>query len=166
MHNLVWTGFKVKRRVATQAMKIFFAYTLVVIGIPYLLGMLIGQIVSLPVSLIWGLITTPFRKPMGEANLQQEFSAAAGWAIRGPIKMPLHDRIMHFAVDMFVAIGQVLTAGFIFHLFGLTPTVFIPLIIVAWEVLIMLTCKQSYRVLFGGFTGLIIGWILIERLFN
>jgi hypothetical protein len=143
-------------------MKVFLAYTLVVIGIPYLAGLLIGQILTMPVAVIRGL----FRQPTDEATQAREFAAATALSLRGPIDMPMPDRIVHICMDMFNGSGAVFTAGFLFHLFGLPPSIFILLILAAWQIFFTVAYKQAYRALLGDFAGLVIGWFVILWLFS
>jgi hypothetical protein len=143
-------------------MKIFIAYTLVVIGIPYLAGLLFGQILTMPIAIIRGL----FRQPTDQATQAQEFSAATAWSLRGPIKMSMADRFVHICMDVFNGLGAVLTAGFIFHLFGLFPSVVVLLILVAWQIFFTIAYRQSFRALFGDIVGIIIGWFVILYLFS
>lgn len=143
-------------------MKIYIAYALVVIGIPYFIGLLFGRILILPISMIRGV----FRQPTDAATQAQEFIAAHAWAIRGRLTMPMADRIVHVCLDMLNGLGAVLTAGFIFHLFGLPPGVAILLILAAWEIFFTVAYGQALRVLFGSLAGLIIGWFVVLRLFS
>ena len=121
-------------------MKIFIAYTLVVVGIPYFAGLLFGQILTLPLAMIVGI----FRKPTDEATLAQAFAKATAWALPGNIKMPVGDRILHVCMDVFNGFGAVLTAGFLFHLFGLSPGVAVLLILAAWEIFFTITYGQPF----------------------
>ena len=91
-------------------MKIFIAYTLVVIGIPYWAGLLFGQILTFPLAVIVGL----FRRPTDEATQAQAFIQATAWSLHGSTKMPVADRILHVCMDVFNGFGAVLTAGFFF----------------------------------------------------
>ena len=90
------------------------AYTLVVIGIPYLAGLIFGQILTLPVAMIRGI----FRQPTDEATQVQEASAATAWSVRGSIRMSMADRIVHVFTDVCNGLGAILVAALIFHLFG------------------------------------------------
>jgi hypothetical protein len=142
-------------------MKIFIAYTLVVIGIPYLAGLLFGQILTMPIAMIRGM----FRQPTDEATQAREFIAATAWSVRGSIEMSAADRIVHICMDVFNGFGAVLTAGFIFHLFGLSPSVFILLILAAWQISFTIACKQALRAFLGDIAGMVIGWFVILWLF-
>jgi hypothetical protein len=138
-------------------MKIFVAYTLVVIGIPYFAGLLLGQILTLPIAIIRGI----FRQPTEEATQAQEFMAATSWSVRGSIRMSLADRIVHVCMDAFNGLGAVLTAGLLFHLFGLSPSVAVLLILAAWEIFFTVAYAQALRALFGSLAGIVIGWFVI-----
>ncbi len=143
-------------------MKPFVAYTLVAVGIPYFAGLLFGQILTLPLAVIVGI----FRKPTDEATQAQAFAKASAWSLRGSIKMPMPDRVLHVCMDAFNGFGAVLTAGFIFHLFGLPPGVAILLILAAWEIFFTIAYGQALRALFGSLAGIIIGWFVVLRLFS
>src|SRR6267142_3054617 len=130
-------------------MKPFIAYTLVVVGIPYFAGLLFGQILTLPLAMIVGI----FRKPTDEATQAQAFAKATAWSLRGSIKMPIADRVLHVCMDAFNGFGAVLTAGFIFHLFGLPLGVAILLILAAWETFFTIAYGQALRALFSSLAG-------------
>lgn len=143
-------------------MKIYIAYTLVVVGIPYFAGLLFGQILTLPLAMIVGI----FRKPTDEATQAQAFSEATAWSLRGTIKMRMADRVLHVCMDSFNGFGAILAAGFIFHLFGLPPAFAILLILAAWEIFFTIAYGQALRVLFGSLAGVVIGWFVVLRLFT
>ncbi len=79
--------------------------------------------------------------------------------------MPIADRILHICLDAFNGFGAVLTAGFIFHLFGLYPSIAVLLILAAWEIFFTAAYGQAFRALFGSLAGIIVGWFVILRLF-
>ena len=143
-------------------MKIFIAYTLVVVGIPYFAGLLFGQILTLPVAMIRGM----FRQPTDEATQAQEFSAATAWAVRGSIKMPIPDRLVHIFMDVCSGFGAVLVAGLIFHLLGFPPRIGVLFIPAAWEIVFTIAYRQALRALLGSFAGVVIGWFLVLHLFS
>jgi hypothetical protein len=143
-------------------MKIFIAYTLVVIGIPHLAGLLFGQILTFPLAAIVGL----FRKPTDEATQAQAFIQATAWSLGGSTKMPVPDRILHVCMDLFNGFGAVFTAGFLFHLFGLSPGVAVLLIVAAWEIFFTIAYGQAFRALFSSLAGVVIGWFVVLRLFS
>ncbi|HEY5505566.1 MAG TPA: hypothetical protein VIK28_10455 [Sedimentisphaerales bacterium] len=144
-------------------MKIFIAYTLVVIGIPYLAGLLFGQVLTFPLAVIVGL----FRRPTDEATQAQAFIQATEWSLRGSsTKMPVADRILHVCMDVFNGFGAVLTAGFLFHLFGLPLGVAVLLILAAWEIFFTIAYGQAFRTLFSTLAGIVIGWFVVLRLFS
>src|SRR5258708_30296821 len=118
-------------------MKSFIAYTLVVIGIPYLAGLLFGQILTFPLSVVVGL----FRRPTDEATQAQAFIQATAWSLRGSTKT-VADRILHVCMDVFNGFGAVLAAGFIFRLFGLYPGVAVLLILAAWDIFFTVANRQ------------------------
>ena len=138
-------------------MKPFIAYTLVVVGIPYFAGHLVGQKLTLPLAVIVGI----FRKPTDEATQAQAFAKATAWSLRGSIKMPIGDRVLHVCMDAFNGFGAVLTAGLLFHLFGLSPSVAVLLILAAWEIFFTVAYAQALRALFGSLAGMLIGWFVI-----
>jgi hypothetical protein len=143
-------------------MKVFIAYTLVVIGIPYFVGLLFGQILTFPLSIIVGI----FRKPTDEATQAKAFVKTTAWSVRGSINMPIADRILHICMDAFNGFGAVLTAGFIFHLFGLHPSVAVLLILAAWEIFFTVAYGQALRALFSSLAGIVLGWFVVLWLWN
>ena len=148
-------------------MKIYIAYMLVVIGIPYLAGLLIGQILTLPVSVIVGILrNVGLLGGSDEATAAQDIEGGFAWSLRGSIKMSLPDRIVHICMDVFNGFGAILTAGFIFHLFGLSPSVFILLILAAWQICFTIACRQAFRALFGDLAGIVVGWFVTLWLWN
>jgi hypothetical protein len=148
-------------------MKIFIAYTIVVIGIPYLAGLLIGQILTMPIAFAVGLLRNAgLLGGSDAATVSGDIHGAFAWAQRGSIQMSVPDRIVHICMDVLNGCGAVLTAGFIFHLFGLPPSVFILLILAAWQIVFTIACKQAFRALFGDLAGIVIGWFLILWLFS
>jgi hypothetical protein len=148
-------------------MKIFIAYTLVVIGIPYLAGLLLGKILTMPIAVLVGLLRNAgLLHGSDEATAAQDYAGAFAWSLRGSIQMSVPDRIVHICMDVFNGFGAVLTAGFIFHLFGLSPSVFILLILAGWQIFFTIAYKQAFRALFGDLAGIVIGWFLILWLFS
>ena len=144
-------------------MKPFIAYTLVVVGIPYFAGLLFGQILTFPLSVIVGL----FRRPTDEATQAQAFIQATEWSLRGSCsRMPVADHALHVCMDAFNGFGAVLTAGFIFHLFGLPPGAAILLILAAWEIFFTIAYGQAFRSLFSTLAGIVLGWFVVLRLFS
>lgn len=147
-------------------MKIFIAYILVVAGIPYLAGLLFGQILTLPVAMIVGLLRQVGLLGGSDApTAAQDMGGAFAWSRRGSIKMSVPDRIVHIFMDVCNGFGCAFVAGFIFHLFGLVPGINVLLIPAAWEIFITVTCGQALRALCGSLLGVVIGWLLILHLF-
>ena len=148
-------------------MKIFIAYALVVIGIPYFAGLLFGQILTLPVAMIVGLLRhVGLLGGSDAATAAQDFGGAFAWSHRGSIKMSVPDRIVHIFMDVCNGLGAVLVAGLIFRLFGLSPRFAVILILAAWEIFFTVAYKQAFRALFGSLAGIIIGWFAILWLFS
>ena len=148
-------------------MKIFIAYSLVVVGIPTAAGILFGNILIVPVSVIVGLLrNVGLLGGSDEATAAQDFEGAFAWSFRGRIKMSAADRIVHVCLDVFCGFGAVLTTGLIFHLFGLSPSIAVLPILAAWPIFFTVAYKQSFRALFGNFSGLVVGWFVILRLFS
>ena len=147
-------------------MKIFIAYTLVVVGIPYLAGLLFGQILTLPVAMIVGLLRqVGLLGGSDAATAAQDLGGAFAWSHRGSIKISVPDRIVHIFMDVCNGFGCAFVAGFIFHLFGLAPGISVLLIPAAWEIFITVTCGQALRALLGSLAGVVIGWLLVLHLF-
>ena len=106
-------------------MKAFIAYSLVIVGIPTVVGLLFGKILIWPLSRIVGVLRNlGLLGGSDEATAAQDLEAALAWSIRGSIKVSMPDRIVHICMDVFNGLGAVLTAGFIFNLFGLPPSPF------------------------------------------
>lgn len=148
-------------------MKAIIAYTLVVIGIPYFAGLLFGQILTLPTAMIVGLLRqVGLLSGSDAATAAQDFHGGFAWSQRGNVKMSMPDRIVHIFMDLFNGFGAAFAAGLIFRLFGLSPTVAVPLVLAAWEILFSMACQQSYRVLFGSLAGIVVGWFVVLRLFS
>ncbi len=143
-------------------MKAFIAYAIVVIGIPYLAGLLFGQIVTLPLSLVVGLC----RSRSDESTLAQAFVQAAAWSLSGSTKGLVADHILHICMDVFNGFGAFLAAGLIFHMFGLYPGVSVLLILGAWEIFFTVAYGQSYRGLFSTLAGIVVGRFVVRWLWN
>src|ERR1035437_686137 len=100
-------------------MKILIAYTLIAVGIPYFAGLLFGQILTLPVAMIVGLLrNVGLLGGSDAATAAQDIGAGVAWAQRGSIKMSVPDRMVHIFMDVCNGLGAVLVAGLIFHWFG------------------------------------------------
>src|ERR1039457_2841745 len=105
-------------------MKIFIAYTLVVVGIPYFAGLLFGQILTLPVAMIVGLLRhVGLLGGSDAATAAQDIGGAFAWSHRGSIKMSVPDRIVHIFMDVCNGLGAVLVAGVFFSFFWFFPGV-------------------------------------------
>lgn len=140
----------------------FFAYALVVARIPSIAGMIFGTILTFPVSII-------VRFTRRGQETQQEAKAAiirepVEWLTRGKLKMSFGDIVAHACHDIFCGVGSVLAAAILFHYLHTPLTFWVPLIIVFWEIVFMVYCKQSFRALFCSVIGLIVGWIIILAL--
>jgi hypothetical protein len=144
-------------------MKILIAYSLVVVGLPILVGHILGMISSFPVSLLIGLTRFQRETP---AEVAKAFKESKAWMFRGAVKMDARDRIAHTCLDILSGFWATLAAGFLFRLFGLPPSVAILLIVAAWEILFTVSYGQSYRAFFGSLAGIIVGWLLVLRLFS
>ena len=118
-------------------MKLFLAYALIVIGVPYFIGLLLGQLLTLPVAVIVGLL----RKQgiLGGADsgsAARDIVGGQKWSRRGSVQISVSDRIVHICMDVCNGFGAVLMAGVIFHMFGFRPSIGVLLIPVAWEILL------------------------------
>lgn len=147
-------------------MKIFIAYTLVTVGIPYLAGQLIGRVVTFPVAMVVGLLRR-LRILGGSdaATAAQDFGGAMAWSCRGPIKMSMPDRGIHIFMDIGNGVGAALVAGLIFHLFGSAPGINVLLILAAWEIMFTIFCEQALRALVGSLVGIVMGSLWISFIF-
>jgi hypothetical protein len=92
-------------------MKIFIAFTLVMSGIPILIGHIFGQLCSMPIFHIVELN----RRGKGMQPKQPK----PAWIFHGGADMTLKDCIPPACRYLFSGFGAILAAGFIFHLFGL-----------------------------------------------
>jgi hypothetical protein len=147
-------------------MKIFIAYTLVVVGIPYFAGLLCGPILSLPIGMIVGLLRHAGILGGSDAvTAAQDFAGGFAWSHGGSIKMSVPDRIVHIFMDVCMGFGAAFVAGFIFHLFGLAPSIGVLLIPAAWEIVFAIADRKALRALLGSLAGLVIGWLLVLHLF-
>jgi hypothetical protein len=138
-------------------MRLFIAYSVVLIGVPYFAGLLFGKLLTLPLSWVVG----SFRRPTDQATQDQAFSQATAWALRGSVEMPLPDRILHICMDVFNGFGAVLAAVILFHLLALSPSPAVLFILAAWELFFTIAYGQSFRALFGSIAGIVIGWFLL-----
>jgi hypothetical protein len=143
-------------------MKIFVAYALVALGIPHFAGMIVGTIFNIPVSLIVRFSRRGRETPQ-EATAAIIYEPTA-WMTRGKINMPIRDWIAHGCYDIFSGIGSILVAAIIFYFLKVPLTIWVPLIMVAWEIILMVCCNQSYRALFCSLCGLLAGWILVSTI--
>jgi hypothetical protein len=143
-------------------MKIYLAYALVIIGIPIFIGYLLGAILNIPVSLVIGLSRGNKETPLevGKAGIE-----AYKWSSSGKVEMDLRDRIAHTCLDILSGLGTVFTAGLIFYFLGISPGIIVLLIIVVWEIIIAISQKESFRMLFGHILGIAIGSFIVMWLF-
>lgn len=144
-------------------MKTFIAYTLILVGLPILIGQILAKISSLPFSVAIGLTRRGQESPVQIAEAVIE---GKKWAIRGPVNVDVRDRIAHICLDMLSGFWAVLGGGFVFHLFALSPGVSVLLIVASWELFFTLSYGQSRRVLFGTLMGMVIGWYPVIRLWS
>jgi hypothetical protein len=144
-------------------MKAIIAYALVVVGVPILVGHILGMILVFPVSLIVGLSRRgkETRLEAAEAGSKD----LIGWMFREGAGMAVRDRIAHACYDIFSGFGAVLAAGFIFHLFGLSLGVAVLLIVAAWEVFMTVSYRLSFQMLISSLAGMIVGSFVVLRLF-
>jgi hypothetical protein len=147
-------------------MKIFIAYTLVVVGIPYFAGLLFGQILTLPVAVIVGMLRqVGLLGGSDAATAAQDIGGGVAWSHRGSITMSVPDRIVHIFMDVCNGLGAVLVAGLIFHWFGFPPGIGVLFILAGWEILFTVVCGQALRALLGSLAGVVIGWFWVLHLF-
>jgi hypothetical protein len=143
-------------------MKLFIAYALVVVGVPIFIGHIVGLICSMPVSIIVGLLR---RAKTPEEAIEAAADDATEWVLSENAKLKIGDRIAHASLDIFSGFWTILAVGFLFHLFGLTPSVFILLILAGWEYLLTKMYKQAGRTFYCTIFGLIFGWVVVSFLF-
>ena len=147
-------------------MKIYIAYALIVICIPYLAGTFISMILTFPVSLSVRFV----RQLRGNKETTLEALEAIShepmdWLVGDISKMALGDRIAHFCHDLFRGLGSVFAAAIIFYFFNLPLSVWVIHIIVVWEIYFFFHPKQKFRVLLGSLLGVYIGWFIALQLF-
>ena len=148
-------------------MKEIIAYAIVVAGIPMFVGHLIGTILSSPISLIVGLSRKGKDTPLTATEAAEAAAKdKAAWVFRGKLKMATGDIISHTCIDVFSGFGTFLSAGLLFHFFGLRPGVAVFLIVAAWQIFFVFRFGQSLRILFGHFAGMIVGWFVVMQLFS
>ena len=145
-------------------MKAFIAYALVIVGLPTFIGWILGLISSMPVSLIVGLSRRGAETPDGAA--EAAIIEPISWVMRGKIKMAARDRIAHAFHDMLCGLGSVLAAALLFHFLQLPLRLWVLLILVVWEIVPIVTNRQSFRVLFGSLAGMLCGWFVVLPLFS
>ena len=143
-------------------MKIYIAYALVVIGIPIFIGSMFGIILSMPISLVIGLSRGSKEIPLEVAKAGRE---AFRWSSSGKVEMDLRDRIAHICYDILTGLGTVFTAGVIFYLLRVSPGIIVLIILVAWEIIIAISKRESFRMLFSHILGIAIGCFVVVWLF-
>jgi hypothetical protein len=120
-------------------MKVFIAYTLVAMGIPFIVGYIFGIICSKLISLIFPIAS-----------------------------IALKDSVTNACRYLFNGLGAILTAGFLFHLFKLHPGLAVLGIVALWEFGVSFAqstrAKVQNRLDLSGW-GVIIGWIIVLWLF-
>ena len=142
-------------------MKIFIAYALVTVGIPFIVGNIFAIIFSQPISLVIGLSRGSKETPL---EVQKAGIEANKWSYRGKVEMDFRDRIAHICYDILAGLGTVFTAGLIFYLIGISPGIIVLVIIVVWEIIIAIRNKESIRILFGRIIGIAFGCFVVIRI--
>jgi hypothetical protein len=145
-------------------MKLIIAYALIIIGVPIFVGHIFGLICSMPISIIVGLSRRGTETP--EQAAESAAKETTEWISSGTSKMAIRDRIAHGSLDVFSGFGTIVAAGLLFHLMGLTPSVLILLIIGGWEYLLTKQYSQSGRTFYCTVAGMLIGWVVVLRLFS
>jgi hypothetical protein len=132
-------------------MKIFIAYTLVVSGIPNLVGYLFGMIITIIVGRIVWLFSPQFRK--------------------SPTLWVSSEKKKIFETCMGVAsgFGAVFAAALVFHFLRQPLGLAVLLIIVAWKICyfsVSVKHGQSFLYMFWSLFGVLLGWYDVFRIFS
>lgn len=144
-------------------MKTLIAYGLVAIRIPNLVGLLFATVVSVPISIVVWLFRRDKKSPRDASMVATQ--EAQSWAHRSRIEMAVGDRIAHACHDILAGLGSVLAAVLLFRICNVPLSLWVLLIFVIWEVIFMISCRQSLRVLIGTLAGMFFGWFALLPLF-
>jgi hypothetical protein len=132
-------------------MKIFIAYTLVVSGIPILVGYIFGMIITMIFGRIIWLFSSQFRQ-----------SSILG--VTPGIK-----KIVDACMGISSGFAAVFAAALIFHLLRQPLGLAVLFIIVAWKILwfsMSVQHGQSFLYMFWSLIGVLIGWYDVFRIFS
>lgn len=116
------------------AMKTVIAYALVIVGVPCLVGILLGALIEFPIIILL--------RESGKFQL-----AALSY------------------LEVFSGLGAIISATFMFHLLGATPTIAIPIIITAWMSFYFWAYRQQLQAWCSWLVGIAVGWFGIARCF-
>jgi hypothetical protein len=145
-------------------MKIYIAYTLVVIGVPFFIGPLFGNILNLPILLILRLTRgkdLDFQQLTSEEKAEIAERSKNLWLFTNTGKIDVQDLIGHASLDILGGFSAVLTAALLFHFFGLPLRVAVLIIITAWEIFFTICYKTSLRRLCCLLVGILVGWFVV-----
>jgi hypothetical protein len=120
-------------------MKAFFAYALLVVGVPVFVGMAIG-----------GIITAPLGRLL---HTKTSLSLTTGPRLADFLEV----------ADGFMAS---VAGAFLFRLFGLTPRPAVPIIMSTWITFYFFAYHQPKQAWVSWLAGLLIGWFLFLHFFQ
>jgi hypothetical protein len=132
-------------------LKTFIAYTLVVSGVPILIGYLFGMIITMIVGRVIWLFSPQFRQ-----------SSILGIS-------PAIKKIVDTCMGVASGFGAVFAAALIFHLLRQPLGLAVLLIIAAWKIFyfsVSVKHGQSFLYMFWSFFGVAIGWYDVFRIFT
>jgi hypothetical protein len=144
-------------------MKPIIAYALVTVGLPILLGQLVGVVLNFPVCIVIRLTRGSEVTPLSNAEVLER---AEGWVLSGDSRQDVRDLIAHISLDVLTGAGAAFAAGLILHLFGTALSFVAPLIVAAWEIFFTVAYGQSHRALYCSLAGVVVGWLLVLWLFQ
>jgi len=145
-------------------MKIYIAYTLVVIGIPHFIGHLFGNILNLPILLILSLTRgkdLDFKQLSAEEKVEIAERSKNLWLFTNTGKVDVQDLIGHACLDILGGFSAVLTAALLFHFFRLPLRIAVLIILAAWEIFFTVCYKTSLRRLCCLLAGTLVGWFVV-----
>ena len=125
-------------------MNTFIAYTLVVLGVPFMVGIFLGTLAFWPVA--WAV-------PAG--------SAKKNFTVR-----LIRTLLLHCVHEVFCGFGAMLAAALIFHFLGLSFGWPILVVMMTWISVYFVTRQQPLRQLFSNLSGLLVAWLVVPHLFS
>jgi hypothetical protein len=143
--------------------KAIIAYALVVVGLPILVGQVVGVILNFPVCVVLRFTRGSQVTPLSNAEVVER---AQAWVLSGDSRQDVRDLIAHVSLDVLTGAGAAFAAGLILHLFGTALSFVAPLIVAAWEIFFTVAYGQSRRALYCSLAGVVVGWLLVLWVFS